>query len=117
MRKDTCGWRGRHRSAAGESTVGLVFTLIEEAVARGEDVTVSGLGAVARGARRVAQSHPVAANGGEHGLGVGLEQVVGEVIRMLRRDGLSGKATGGELAQVGGHDHVRSATDRCGQLT
>ena len=52
------------------------------------------------GPGRVAQSRPVTANGGEHSLGVGLEQVADEAVRMLCRDGVSGKATGGKSRRL-----------------
>lgn len=55
------------------------------------------------------------ANGLEHGPGVGFEEVDDEVVRVLRRDGVWSKTTGGKVPQVAGHDHIGFARDRCGQ--
>ncbi len=59
----------------------------------------------------MARRHPVAANGGEHGLGVGLEQVGDEGIGVLRRKGVWHQPVGRKSPQIAGHDHVNAAVD------
>ena len=65
--------------------------------------------------RWIAQRRPVAANGREHSLGVGTEQIGDEHVGMLRREIVGREALRREVPQVPSHDRVRTSFNRGGQ--
>ena len=68
-----------------------------------------------RGSRWISQRRPVAANGREHSLGVGNEQIGDEHVGMLRRQIVGREALRREVPQVPSHDRVRTGFNRGGQ--
>ena len=54
-------------------------------------------------------------NGCHHAVGIVLEQIDYEAVRMLRREGVGRQAIGRKVSQVGCHNHIRSPVDRRGQ--
>ena len=65
-----------------------------------------------RGSRWISQRRPVAANGREHSLGVGNEQIGDEHIGMPRRQIVGREALGREVPQVPSHDRVCTGFNR-----
>ena len=68
-----------------------------------------------RGSRWISQRRPVAANGCEHSLGVGNEQIDDEHVGTLRREIVGREVLSREIPQIPSHDRVHTGFDRGSQ--